>query len=377
MWDLVERRVVLGPFTERVVSGARCGYLVGASGQTGLVSSFFSGIGFPFAGGDDLPERAPLKLSTRTLKHAIEAALMSYTRADLEPVLAEELNLAWLHDDSPSDPMLTKRSLIAGYMTGWELPQMAALGRRVVTECGLADVVIADLEELLRIHDAGGGVAGSTKNLIFAANGPKPQIVLRDAMNNDIEIVKNAEYCLVYDDPIPAEGLRFTHLVDWWRDREQLAEVIADREVGLSLYNRLRASLDSEAERVVFDVYAARYKTTFETPVLIPQVYLHYDPYDQRTRRAGGTTAPLARQRMDFLLLFSDRRRVVIEVDGKQHYAVGEKASPEVYGQMVAEDRRLRLAGYEVYRFGGAELFNAGTKTMLAEFFDQLSARSS
>jgi very-short-patch-repair endonuclease len=31
---------------------------------------------------------------------------------------------------------------------------------------------------------------------------------------------------------------------------------------------------------------------------------------------------------MDFLMLFSDRKHVVIEVDGKQHYAVVDVASP-------------------------------------------------
>jgi hypothetical protein len=59
---------------------------------------------------------------------------------------------------------------------------------------------------------------------------------------------------------------------------------------------------------------------------------------------------------MDFLILFSSRHRVVLEVDRKQHYANGDTASPALYSEMVSEDRRLRLAGYEVYRFGGAEL---------------------
>jgi len=66
---------------------------------------------------------------------------------------------------------------------------------------------------------------------------------------------------------------------------------------------------------------------------------------------------------------------VVIEVDGKQHYASGDKASPELYAQMVAEDRRLRLCGYEVYRFGGAELFKETSKSMVEAFFDQLASR--
>ncbi|MFC1474077.1 hypothetical protein [Rhodococcus qingshengii] len=44
---------------------------------------------------------------------------------------------------------------------------------------------------------------------------------------------------------------------------------------------------------------------------------------------------------------------------------------------MVSEDRRLRLAGYEVYRFGGAELFNGTSRSMVEEFLQQLTARMS
>lgn len=36
---------------------------------------------------------------------------------------------------------------------------------------------------------------------------------------------------------------------------------------------------------------------------------------------------------------------------------------------MAAEDRRLRLAGYEVYRFGGAELTNEERGKALLETF--------
>jgi len=45
---------------------------------------------------------------------------------------------------------------------------------------------------------------------------------------------------------------------------------------------------------------------------------------------------------------------------------------------MVAEDRELRLRGYEVYRFGGAELTEgSATDTRLAAFFDRLAERYS
>jgi len=43
---------------------------------------------------------------------------------------------------------------------------------------------------------------------------------------------------------------------------------------------------------------------------------------------------------------------------------------------MMAEDRDLRLKGYEVYRFGGAELIDApGTQQLLNTFFDRLAER--
>ncbi|MFP5361384.1 MAG: hypothetical protein ACLGI5_01485, partial [Thermoleophilia bacterium] len=69
--------------------------------------------------------------------------------------------------------------------------------------------------------------------------------------------------------------------------------------------------------------------------------------------------------------------RVVIEVDGKQHYAEGNAASPRRYAEMVSEDRRLRLTGYEVYRFGGAELSptDPDAPRLVREFFDKLICR--
>ncbi len=81
---------------------------------------------------------------------------------------------------------------------------------------------------------------------------------------------------------------------------------------------------------------------------------------------------------MDFLLLYSDRRRVVVEVDGRQHYADDDgKANATLYAQMVAEDRRMRLAGYEVYRFGGKEVGGSATADALLErLFDDLHARA-
>ncbi|MFF0250237.1 AbiJ-related protein [Streptosporangium sandarakinum] len=221
----------------------------------------------------------------------------------------------------------------------------------------------------------GSGVRGTMKNLIFAAIGPKPEIVLDDAVNNDLRIVRNEQGCLVYDRPLTA-GLTWTELTDWWADREGLSGW-SPRDVARSLYQRLDESLgDNGAERRILRTYADRYiRLGPDIPALIPQVYLHYDPYTRQRHLTG--TSPLERQRMDFLLLLPHQVRIVIECDGKQHYADDDGlASPRRYATMMAGDRDLRLKGYEVYRFGGAELVESpATIRMLEAFFDRLAAR--
>jgi very-short-patch-repair endonuclease len=94
---------------------------------------------------------------------------------------------------------------------------------------------------------------------------------------------------------------------------------------------------------------------------------------DPKTRKErGNKDSALGRERMDFLLLLPHGVRVVVEVDGKQHYAEGDEASPRLYAKMVAEDRALRLKGYEVYRFGGYELGLNSAPAMLRRFFTEL-----
>jgi len=145
------------------------------------------------------------------------------------------------------------------------------------------------------------------------------------------------------------------------------------------LHQRLDRSLDNEAERRVLRAYGRRYVDLGpDIPALLPQVYLHYDPYTRIHHSPG--LPPLARQRMDFLLLLPNRVRIVIECDGVQHYAEKDgRAEPRRYAEMVAEDRALRLRGYEVYRFGGYELQDSGDTGVadrrLGSFFDALDAR--
>lgn len=80
---------------------------------------------------------------------------------------------------------------------------------------------------------------------------------------------------------------------------------------------------------------------------------------------------------MDFLMLLPNNVRIVLEVDGKQHYSEENEegqyiASPKLYAEMIAEDRRLKLAGYEIYRFGGYELRGSDKQGILLTFFRDL-----
>jgi hypothetical protein len=99
------------------------------------------------------------------------------------------------------------------------------------------------------------------------------------------------------------------------------------------LYSRLLQSLNSVPEKKFFRLYFEILRDSLKArfPAIVPQVYLHYDPYTIREQPDGSS---LTRQRMDFLLLLPGRQRVVIEIDGKHHYADGETASPQRYARI-------------------------------------------
>lgn len=241
---------------------------------------------------------------------------------------------------------------------------------------------------LFEVVRATAGVRGPMKNLIFASIGAKPELVIRDAVSNDVEIVKNAHQVLVFDRALPNSGmLSWATLQAWWAESNGMADGPAAKA---ALYRRLLQSVrqtGSPGELAVFRTYYEYFgpRAPDKLPALIPQVYLHYDPY---TKRERGDEQVLARQRMDFLLLLENGVRIVLEVDGQHHYAmeVGGKfqANPALYASMAAEDRRLRLAGYEVYRFGAHEFkglrldsdeVDADSTGIVVDFFTKLFKR--
>jgi very-short-patch-repair endonuclease len=212
--------------------------------------------------------------------------------------------------------------------------------------------------------------SGLVKNLIFASDGPKPEIVLKDTLKYEIEVVANKNHILIYDEPITSDGLTWNDMANWWANYPNN---------NMSLQKRLKKSLDPNAEKFFYETYYSTYnpKSYLNLPILIPQVYLHYDPYTLKQLRSGKR---IPRQRMDFLMLLPENEKVIIEIDGKEHYSKNNNSTPcaKTYAKMVSEDRKLRLQGYEIYRFGGYELmFNNPNEEAIAtavvtDFFDAL-----
>lgn len=220
---------------------------------------------------------------------------------------------------------------------------------------------------LVSLHAA----KGRPKNLIFASPD-KPDLRFRDALDNDVEIVTNADKVLVYDRPIGSDGLRWNDLQQWWGEAEK---IIDPEQAKRSLYARLKSSLphNSPPQTLLFEAFFEGFGSAVPNlPALLPEVWLHWDP---RTVKERGPDA-LLRFRMDFLLLLPQGMRVVIEVDGKHHYASPTgSADVQRYAQMVKTDRDLKLAGYEVFRFGAVELQAPTAKADVKLFFEALFRR--
>ncbi len=108
-------------------------------------------------------------------------------------------------------------------------------GYKLLPSTNIADKVIYSVVSLNL------GVQGSIKNIIFASKY-KPEIVLEDALNNDIKIVSNQDKCLVYDKPVLKSGISWNELKDWYDEK------LFVLDTGKELKDRLGDSLASPPE---------------------------------------------------------------------------------------------------------------------------------
>lgn len=222
------------------------------------------------------------------------------------------------------------------------------------------------------------GVKGKINNIVFAAT-MKPDILLTDVLNHTVQIPVDEGKYLLYDKEIATGGLTWRELREWYNDNHLPVEKVLEER----LYDAVR-TCGSPIEEQFFNCYLEAVKEFGDgIPALLPQVYLYYDSKVQKER----SIKIFDHQCMDFLMLFSGSQRVVIELDGVQHYSEGtvqisgsefprHLASTERYASMVSAQREMTLAGYEVYRFGGREFQNPEqAQVTIRQFFIDLFAK--
>ena len=239
-----------------------------------------------------------------------------------------------------------------------------------------------ELREKTKIHDKVtyevveiAGVHGEIRGIVFAALY-KPDILLDDVLNHNVRIPVDDKKYLYYDQPVGNTALTWDALASWY---------YKTRWPGIdpSIEERLEEAVNhcgSPIEQFFYNAYV-ELKTEIggSIPALLPQVWLYYDEKSQKDR----IEKIFEHQCMDFLMLFSNSKRIVIELDGAQHYSDEESfpgreypvrvASTQKYAAMVSAQRDMTLAGYEVYRFGGSEFAGEDRgKEIVKQFFRDL-----
>ena len=142
------------------------------------------------------------------LREAIAEALHPVKSYDL-PDVCQAFGLT---EGNGEEAYASKRNYVRSRIQDYTEDQLLELGSRVVETHYLPE-----LWGLLQVlGDRRRGVRTPFRNIIFAADGPKPELVLADAVSNTIEIVKNEQFCLVFDRPLNDAGLAWADLVAWW-----------------------------------------------------------------------------------------------------------------------------------------------------------------
>ena len=222
------------------------------------------------------------------------------------------------------------------------------------------------------------GVKGKIHNIVFAAI-EKPDVLLPDVLNHTVQIPVDEDKYLLYDEDIGANGLTWGELLEWYNNNH----LPFDKGLLEKLWDAVK-HCGSPIEEQFFSFYLEIIEEYGDNiPALLPQVYLFYDSKVQKER----TVKIFDHQCMDFLMLFSGSQRVVIELDGVQHYSDGTVQIPDSpypqpiastakYASMVSAQREMTLAGYEVYRFGGKEFQNQEqAKAMVQQFLLDLFSK--
>lgn len=192
--------------------------------------------------------------------------------------------------------------------------------------------------------------------LIFGNSKTKPDIIVRNVFDGDLSIL-NKDKLFVYD-KIVNDSILYKDFNKWQKDN---IEILKNYKIEENL---------GVIEQKFFKYYKQNYFNE-NHPVLIPQVYLHYDPKTIEERKESLYQNGFYRQRIDFMMVYKGKR-IIIEIDGKEHYS-DENGNVDLkkYSIQTHYDREMKFLGYDIFRFGGKELGESFDK-VLKEFFDNL-----
>lgn len=197
----------------------------------------------------------------------------------------------------------------------------------------------------------------SPKYLIFGVSNRKPDIRIKDLLDGKLDIVDSNKF-LIYDQPI-GDSLTYKDFNNWWS---------MNKDNKYSWYNS-NAELE-EREKKILQYYRKNYCAD-QNPVLIPQVYMHYDPKNKEDREKYKIDSSLIFQRMDFLLLYKGKR-IIIEIDGQSHLKNDKNEYDfHKYTRQLQYDRTMKFLGYDIFRISNEELDKDLNKT-LSDFFENL-----
>lgn len=195
-------------------------------------------------------------------------------------------------------------------------------------------------------------------NIIFGSTKVKPDIIIEDAISNKIKVKSNKGDYIIYTNDKNISGLRWSDLILWWKKEYNVNEEYAKEQ----LLSKLTNCCEDGPEKKYFEIYVENFleKHKEDSIALLPQVWYHYDP---KTKSQRDNKDTLYVQRLDFMMLLPNNIRIVIEIDGIQHYSKKDDngiyvANPELYSKLTEHDRLLQLQGYRVLRYGGYEFKN-------------------
>jgi hypothetical protein len=150
----------------------------------------------------------------------------------------------------PSKPVPgVRRELVENYYASldftqvWDAHKFLSVVSMLLSRMGVSERSKAELKGVCLSH--GLEIEGATvrlpanrsdssiRNIIFAATGPKPEIVIADALTNSIQVIGKGGNELIYDRQIMSEGLSWSELVDWWKEKthpghRDMAEIARD-----------------------------------------------------------------------------------------------------------------------------------------------------